>query len=83
MKNEEVEEVLVVEPPDPDEDCKVEIIEDWWDDLEKLLQGLDVVVMGEWMPEMESDENLFSTSTGRHQKKQCLICLHGSGFNLN
>ena len=44
MKNEEVEGVLVVGPPDSDKDCKVEFIDDWWDDLEKLLQGLDMVV---------------------------------------
>ena len=59
MKNEEVEGVLVVGPPDPDKDCKVEFIDDWWDDLEKLLQALDMALKSKWMPEMESDENSF------------------------
>ena len=59
MKNEEVERVLVVGPPDPDKNCKVEFIDDWWDDLETLLQGLNMVVKSKWMSEMESDENSF------------------------
>ena len=76
LENAALEEVLVVGPPDPEnEECRVEFTEDWRDELEMLLNRPDLIVTSEWTPTMESDENSISTAmTSRHQKKQCPIC---------
>ena len=76
LENAALEEVLVVGPPDPEnEECRVEFTEDWRDELETLLNGPDLIVTSEWTPTMESDGNsLSTTTTSKHQKKQCPIC---------
>ena len=84
FENAALEEVLVVEPPDPEEEWKVEFTEDWQDDLETLLNGPDMIVTSEWKPGMESDENSLSTATtSKQSKKQCPICFQWPACKLN
>ena len=85
LENAALEEVLVVGPPDPEnEECRVEFTEDWRDELEMLLNRPDLIVTSEWTPTMESDENSLSTAmTSRHQKKQCPICFQRPSCKLS
>ena len=83
LENTALEEVLVVGPPDPEEECKVEFTDDWRDDLEALLNGPDMIITSEWTPGMESDENSLSTTTSKQSKKQCPICFQRPACKLN
>ena len=85
LENAALEEVLVVGPPDPEnEECRVEFTEDWRDELETLLNGPDLIVTSEWTPTMESDGNSLSTvTTSKHQKKQCPICFQRPSCKLS
>ena len=85
LENAALEEVLVVGPPDPEnEECRVEFTEDLRDELETLLNGLNLIVTSEWTPTMESDKNSLSTATtSKHQKKQCLICFQRPSCKLS
>ena len=76
LENAALEEVLVVGPPDPEnEECRMEFTEDWREELETLLNGPDLIVTSKWTLMMESDENSLSiATTSKHQKKQCHIC---------
>ena len=78
MRNEEVEEVLVVEAPDSEnEEYTVELSDDWRKELGELLEGPDLLVVSEWAPEMDEpgNEYSFSMTTTGSRKKQCLVCL--------
>ena len=67
--------MLVIEVPDPEsEECKVELISDWRRELMELLEGPDLLVISEWKPGQEQENDEYSFSTTRSEKKQCPVC---------
>ena len=84
VRNQDLEEVLVVGVSEPEnEEIKVEIINDWKHELEELIDGGNMVVLSEWTPEMGSDEHSLSSSAMRRQRKECPICLERPSCKLD
>ena len=84
IRNQDLEEVLVVGAAEPEnEEIKVEITNDWKDELEELIYGGNMVVLSEWTSERGSNEHLLSSSTARQQKKECPICFKWSSCKLD
>ena len=76
MRKEEVEEVLVLEAPDPEsKECKVELIYNWQRELRELLEGPDLLVISKWKSGQEPENDEYSFSTTGSWKKQCPVCL--------
>ena len=79
-----MEEALIIGAPDAENGkYTIKFIQDWREELAKLLEGPDLLVTSEWRPGMdtldhENYEYSFQMTTATW-KKQCPVCLQRPG----